>query len=139
MSTENEAGLGKEALAELVKRGGDVSEEVMGTVVSITTRGMAWLMNIPPEDRELRVKAFTLPVYEDKEYVSFCFYLNGSPPGKIYIHHNENAGFPNEFCPDVKARGRFGFPEEWDVTVRFTADEISQLSAGKTLRINPKA
>ncbi|MDR1350913.1 MAG: hypothetical protein LBJ59_09110 [Zoogloeaceae bacterium] len=129
--------LGKKALAEIVKRGGEVSEDVMGTIVSITTSGMAWLMNGSTEPRELRVKAFMLPVYEEKEYVSFCFYLNGSPPGKIYMHHNGNPDFPTEFSPDIQVWERFGFHKDWDVIVRFSEQEIAQLKEGKVLRITP--
>jgi hypothetical protein len=114
--------------------------EVLGNgEVNITAKGMAWLMNAATgeAERELRIKAITLPVYDAQDYVSFCFYLNGSPPRKIYIHHNHTSGFTSEFKPDAQVYGRFGFPDEWDVTIRFDDDEKLRLLAGETLRIGP--
>jgi hypothetical protein len=130
--------------------GVEIENSPNGKSVTVSTNVMAWLLNrrnmpegygvVPPESlRELRIKAFPLPVYDDgREYVSFCFYLNGSPPKQIYVHHDDNSGFRDHFNPDAQVYERFGFDREnWVVTVRFTPEEVATLKAGDVVIVKP--
>jgi hypothetical protein len=137
--------LSKTQISKLAGHGVNVSEDT----VTITTNGMAWLLNLKDErdifapmfqGSELRIRAFTLPVhpnYDDKptSYIFFCFYLNGNPPPVISIQNDGVTEFRDEFRLNAR---EFGFdPAVFDVLVRFTEKEVATLKAGKIVTVKP--
>ena len=153
-----------EIIETLQTRGITIEEDKLfgARVVTFSSTGMAWLLNYLAEHdlgspalswsflagllsfepggawRDMRIKAAALPVYDDREYFVYFFYLNGSPPRQLHM-----------FRPDgSKAEGgtiRYGatrdlpfrIAADQDVMIQLSEDEHSDLLKGAVVVVDP--
>lgn len=153
-----------ETLDALQTRGITIEEDKLfgARVVTFSSTGMAWLLNYLAEHdlgspslswsflaglssfepggawRDMRIKAAALPVYDDRDYCVYFFYLNGSPPRQLHM-----------FRPDgTKAEGgtiRYGatrdlpfrIAADQDVMIQLSEDEHSDLLKGAVVVVDP--
>ncbi|MFA6713803.1 MAG: hypothetical protein WCS27_00395 [Victivallaceae bacterium] len=84
--------------------------------------------------RELRLKLFTIDVYDDKPYDILVMYLNGSPP-KFPTSYFCNNKICKIFTLSANVNTVFGLPDESVFDLHFSEQEYEDLKKGKTLKI----
>ena len=141
----------------LAKRGITADNNHYGVRISLTSRGMAWLLNYlyssnqigatlslallkevarfqPKEGewRDLRFKAVPIPVYHGENYFQFIFYLNGTPPRAFHFFPPEISAITTTHSVPMTG-GAFHLRNDQIVDIEFTEPEVAKLKNGELI------
>lgn len=153
--------LSNESIETLHRRGIELDRDSHGPVITLSTKGVTWLLNhkdasgipgplelsqdvlqaiaytAPEAYRTLVVRQIPMPVKEHWEYLSFCFYLECTPPRQINLFHTlyQRGGFDGRIEVTPGLFKSFGPVDDQAIAVLFSAVEQAALAAGEVVRV----
>lgn len=136
-----------------------------GTVqITLTTKGVCWLLNflniqrnvgatlslkllndlarfqpVLKSWRQLRVKAASYPVSEGTEYFQLAVYLDGTPPRAFHAFPPDITQISNIYTVPPMEGGAFKVRNDQDVNIEFSTAEAEQLRNGDLIVIEELA